>query len=67
MKRIKMTLGLLTIALMMSSPSYAQEWGINYGGSVYDEGYSIQQTSDGGYIVAGRTASFGAGSVIFGY
>ena len=37
------------------------EWQKTYGGSVRDEAYSIQQTSDGGYIVAGRTLSFGAG------
>jgi hypothetical protein len=32
-----------------------------YGGTVNDYIYSIQQTSDGGYIVAGETGSFGAG------
>ncbi|ACK42564.1 lipoprotein [Dictyoglomus turgidum] len=36
-------------------------WEKTYGGSSYDEAYSIQQTSDGGYIVAGYTESFGAG------
>ena len=37
------------------------EWQRTYGGIYWDETYSIQQTSDGGYIVAGFTLSFGAG------
>ena len=36
-------------------------WQKTYGGGVIDEATSIQQTSDGGYIVAGYTSSFGAG------
>jgi uncharacterized delta-60 repeat protein len=38
------------------------QWARTYGGSNSDVAYSIQQTSDGGYIVAGETISFGAGS-----
>ena len=37
------------------------QWARTYGGSGFDYVKSIQQTSDGGYIVAGWTWSFGAG------
>jgi hypothetical protein len=36
-------------------------WQKAYGGAGEDVPRSIQQTSDGGYIVSGRTGSFGAG------
>ena len=37
------------------------QWAITYGGSSRDYADSVQQTSDGGYIVRGSTQSFGAG------
>jgi len=40
------------------------QWAKTYGGTMADEAYSVQQTSDGGYIVAGITWSFGAGGDI---
>jgi hypothetical protein len=37
-------------------------WTRTYGGSSHDEGSSVQQTGDGGYIIAGCTYSFGSGA-----
>lgn len=34
-------------------------WAYTYGGDNHDHGYSAMQTSDGGYIIAGYTGSFG--------
>jgi len=38
------------------------EWQKTFGGRNYDEARSILQTTDGGYIAAGYTDSFGVGT-----
>ena len=43
------------------NPMSATFFAKTYGGVYLDVAYSVQQTSDGGYIVAGNTSSFGTG------
>lgn len=43
-----------------SSPSVS-EWTRTYGGNGTDRAWSVVQTGDGGYVIAGSTTSFGAG------
>jgi hypothetical protein len=40
-------------------------WSRTYGGSNFDWGYSVQQTIDGGYAIAGTTYSGGAGGRVW--
>jgi hypothetical protein len=40
-------------------PPQVASWSRIYGGPDYDEAFALAPTSDGGYVVAGRTKSFG--------
>jgi len=63
MKRVSLVL--MFFLIFTSFMSVNAQWARTYGGSSSDRAYSIQQTTDGGYIVAGYTddtTPFGSGS-----
>ena len=49
------------IYLVKTDVSGNEIWSRTFGGSNDDYGYSVVQTSDGGYVIAGYTESYGAG------
>ena len=53
-------LGMEDVYLVKTDSSGTQQWEKTFGGSQTDRGYSVQQTSDGGYIIGGYTKSYGA-------
>lgn len=66
--------GFIVAGLMTSLPGHSADlwvfkldvagvvsWQRAYGGPRWDQAHSVEQTSDGGYVVAGETGSFGAG------
>ena len=52
---------LLLILLCLPMIGLGQGWEQTFGGTNNDGAVSVQQTTDGGYIVAGSTSSFGNG------
>ncbi len=55
--------GVSDVYLIKTDASGDTVWTNVYGGPNSDEGFSVQQTSDGGYIIVGRTTSYGAGDI----
>ena len=47
--------------LIKTDSSGNAAWDKTFGGSNFDEAMSVQQTSDGGYVIVGSTWSYGAG------
>ena len=58
MKRLIVSLFVFT-AISLGQPDTS--WTKTFGGSGYETAFSCQQTIDGGYIILGRTESYGNG------
>jgi len=58
-------LSCVVLVSLSASSLYGTSWAKTFGGTGEDYAYSISETSDGGYIVAGYTYSFGAGNSDF--
>lgn len=53
--------GSTDVWLIKTNSQGTEEWNKTLGGSSQDDGSSIQQTSDGGFVIIGKTESFGSG------
>jgi hypothetical protein len=72
-KKVVCTIAVVVLAMALSFASLGNqsraladnipelEWDRTFGGAGSDWAFSVQQTTDGGYIIAGSTDSYGAG------
>jgi hypothetical protein len=70
MAKIKSSLFLIVLILLVPTVISAQNpgdtlWTRIYGGSLWEMGYAVTPTNDGGFLAVGLTASYGAGSADF--
>ena len=54
--------GVADVYLVKTDAAGTMLWSQTFGGTQYDYGQSVVQTTDGGYAIAGYTNSFGVGS-----
>lgn len=64
---VYLTIGIIVVgtACCIGAQTLSPSWEVSFGGPKFDKGYSVQQTTGGGYILLGTTLSKGAGQADF--
>jgi hypothetical protein len=57
--KISLLASMALLIILWSGQSFGQEWEKTYGEGGLESGNSVQQTTDGGYIIVADTTSFG--------